>query len=98
MIKNADITASMARVAECQQERFQGLQIILSLMAKDGMTSGWKPIIKIYVSENKEQLEPQNRDYIYIAFDFIPGHDLRLIIKISNKTKTTHFPDFISRN
>lgn len=98
MIQTDNITLSMARMSERQEERFQGLQTVLSLMAKDGLTSGWKPIIKIYISKNKQQLQPKHRDYIFIAFDFVPGHDLRRVVRISKRVNTSHFRKFISLN
>ncbi|GAG76505.1 unnamed protein product, partial [marine sediment metagenome] len=92
------ITLSMARMIQRQEDRFKALQMVVLMMAKDGMTSGWKPIIKVYVSNNPKQLKPEHRDYIFVAFNYVPGHDLRKIVKISNKVKTSHFREMISLN
>ena len=98
MITSENITASFAHICKRIQEDLQGLQIIVTLMAQDGMTASWHPIIKIYVSTSPEQLKPEHRPYIYIAFDFIPGHDLRRVVKISQRVKTSHFKEMISLN
>jgi len=75
MIKSVNITLSMARMAERQQERFRGLQIIIILMTQDGMSARWMPIIKVYVSMSPKQLKPEHRPYIFVAFNFILGHE-----------------------
>ena len=98
MITSENITASFAHICKKIQEDLQGLQMIVTLMAQDGMTASWHPIIKVYVSTSPEQLKPEHRPYIFVAFDFIPGHDLRRVIKISQRVKTSHFPEMISLN
>ena len=98
MITSENITASFAHICKRTQEDLQGLQIIVTLMAQDGMSASWNPIIKIYVSTSPDQLKPEHRPYIFVAFDFIPGHDLGRVIKISQRVKTSHFKEMISLN
>jgi len=97
MITSENITASFAHICKRIQEDLQGLQIIVTLMAQDGMTASWHPIIKVYVSMSPEQLKPEHRPYIYIAFDFIMTQSY-----YNNQTiqllKTSHFKEMISLN
>ena len=102
MIILENITLSVAREVSRQQWRFQRLQTVVTLMHRDGMYHNWKPIIGYYIFTKKICLDYQMYEFKgyfnYIAFDFVPGHNLMSVVKISQKAKTTNFRDLTSIN
>jgi len=89
-------------MAERQQERFQQMQTMMQwrlvsctceLLDNLELT----PIVSIFIAP-REILIDKNKPYIYIAFDYFPSRDERLIVKISEKYYTSHFGELISRN
>ena len=60
-------------------------------------TEDFDPIYEIFIAPT-EVLTPDNKSYIYIAFDYCPRRDERLIVRLSEKFYTTHFDEKISRS
>lgn len=104
-----NITKSMARVSERQDERFAWMQRMINFRTvANGMLSCFghefledhyqlTPIKNVFICP-EEITMPYNKDYILVAFDFEPSRTGMEIVKTSEKYTTTHFREYISKN
>lgn len=104
-----NITKSMARVSERQDERFAWMQKMMNFrnVANDMLSCfghefledyyELTPIKNIFICP-EQIVMPYNKDYILIAFDYEPTRTGMEIIKTSERYTTTNFKELISKN
>lgn len=102
-----DITFSFSRIPFRDHSRFASMQNMVLFRNEANAIIGelyeipdnlqFATIISIYIAPEFIKTDTF-KPYILIAFDYIRGHDLRAVVKVSQRTSTAHFKELVSWN